>query len=102
MASAMLASAELVDHEQPRISAVSWSDPAEAPLPHGEQDPVGYLPRIVRVLPSVPMSEGKNPETECAECGHPRSVHSEYTTPQRSGGSAVLACACERFVEPKR
>jgi hypothetical protein len=32
IASAMLASAELVDHEQPRVSAVSWSDPTDRPF----------------------------------------------------------------------
>jgi len=48
------------------------------------------------------MSEGKKPNDECAECGHARSAHSEYTTPQCTGGSALLPCPCERFAEPKR
>jgi hypothetical protein len=51
-------------------------------------------------LPYVRMSEGKRPEDRCAECDHPRSAHSEYTHPHRSGGSADQPCPCPEFAEP--
>src|SRR5438552_3750301 len=29
----------------------------------------------------TPMSQAKNPEDKCAECGHRRKVHHEFSTP---------------------
>jgi len=52
------------------------------------------------------MSEAKNPQDKCEECGHPRNVHHDYGTPHciptAEPGQPALACSCLEFAEPER
>jgi hypothetical protein len=52
------------------------------------------------------MSERKDAADKCAECGHLRSSHHEYTTPHCLGfaeaGRPAQACNCLEFAEPER
>jgi len=52
------------------------------------------------------MTEAKNPQDKCVECGHPRSSHHEYSTPPCLGfaeaGQPAVACSCLEFAEPER
>jgi hypothetical protein len=48
------------------------------------------------------MAQAKNPSDRCGECDHPRSAHSEYTTPHCSGGTHDKPCVCQEFIEPQR
>ncbi len=73
---------------------------------------VGREPALVGFLAHVSgptiggMSEAKNPQDKCEECGHPRNVHHDYGTPHciptAEPGQPALACSCLEFAEPER
>jgi hypothetical protein len=86
------------------LSAILTSPLVRQPKrPTGLRRPasVGFLARLESHTMSG-MSKAKSPEDKCAECSHPRSAHNAFTSPQCTGGSAVLPCVCEGFIEAKR
>jgi hypothetical protein len=87
------------------LSAILTSPLVRQPKrPTGLRRPasVGFLARLESHTMSG-MSKAKSPDDKCAECGHPRRVHHEYSTPHcipdARPGQPAEACGCLEFSE---
>jgi len=95
------------DCRSPRAAVRAPKASESRSLLTGRAEPalVGFLAHVSG--PTIGgMSEAKNPQDKCEECGHPRNVHHDYGTPHciptAEPGQPALACSCLEFAEPMR